>query len=112
MSIDRPVYFDGYWQHEEYFLDIAEVIRQDLKPAFDHDSINTEFGQRIRDSNGVCLHVRKLHGVPNVVNATSLQGDPKEQVDMSYYHRAIDHIRQTVDKPHFFRVFGLPAVGA
>jgi len=52
--------------------------------------------------NAVCLHVRRLHGVPLVAAAAPRAESDYLHIGMSYYQRAFDQITQRVRDPHFF----------
>lgn len=102
LKIARRVYFEGYWQHEEYFRDAAEKIREDLTPAGAHDAVNREWAERIRSVNAVALHVRRLHYVPDTPGATPMPENERLHIGMSYYTRAIEFISGRLRDPHFF----------
>ena len=97
----RPgVYLDGYWQSEKYFIDYAEVIRDDLKIVSFHDDINLEFAERIRSCNAVSLHARRLHGVRNMKNPRPEAS--VKSLGIEYYMQALEYIRGQVNDIHVF----------
>jgi hypothetical protein len=100
--VTRPVYLEGYWQHEEYFKDIREQLCQELTLRTPHDAVNVEFAERIKAVEAVCLHVRRLHGVPNKPDAAPLADSNKQHIDASYYQNAVERLAQDVRQPHFF----------
>jgi len=55
-----PIYLDGYWQQEQYFADIADVIRRDFSfPSFDCQEA-TDLAEEIASSpKAVCVHIRR-----------------------------------------------------
>src|SRR5262249_22293788 len=65
LKVDRPIYLHGYWQDERYFEDIRDVLRAELTIRTAHDAANLEMAHRIGSVEAICLHVRRLHGVPN-----------------------------------------------
>ena len=40
MSLQPPIYLDGYWQSERYFLDYADTVRRELTPTDPSDDEN------------------------------------------------------------------------
>lgn len=84
----QSTYYDGYWQHEEYFRDIRDVILQTFRfPTFVDDR-NREIAQRLQSTNSIAIHVRR--------------GDyTKDKLfhdicDLNYYRKAISHLQQHV----------------
>jgi len=100
--VNHPIYLDGYWQHEEYFKDIRDQLCEELTLKTPHDPVNIELAKRINSVNSVCLHVRRLHGVPNVTDAKPLATSAQQHVDAGYYDRAVESLTQKVNQPHFF----------
>jgi len=88
----RPhLYLNGYWQKEDYFSDHAAAIRTELTPPAPDDQRNRETAAEIGQTEAVFLHVRRVRY--------------PRRLDAAYYRRAIEHIREQVDAPHFF-LFG------
>jgi len=102
LKINQRVFFEGIWQHEEYFHDQAEQIRADLQLIVPHDAENIELARRICSVEAVCVHVRRLHGVSNIANAAPRAENDHLHVAANYYQRALDHILQHVRQPHIF----------
>jgi len=102
LRINRRVFFEGVWQHEEYFRDQAEQIRADLQLIVPHDPENVELARRICSVEAVCVHVRRLHGVSNIPNAAPRTENDNLHVAANYYQRALDHILQHVRHPRIF----------
>jgi len=100
--VTRPIYLDGYWQHEEYFKDIRDQVCQELTLHTPHDPVNVDWAKRIGSVNSVCLHVRRLHGVANVADAKPLSTSTQQHIDTSYYDRAVELLAKKVKEPHFF----------
>ena len=64
LKVNGIIYLEGVWASEQYFKDIEGIIRDDLKLVTRHDSRNLALAEKIQSSNSVCLHLRRLHGVP------------------------------------------------
>jgi hypothetical protein len=102
LRVQRRVFFEGYWQHEEYFRDCAQTIQEDFQLKVEHDAANVEMAAKINAVNAVCLHVRRLHGVPQSTSAQPLMISTKLHVGPDYYQRALDWMAHRVPNPHFF----------
>jgi hypothetical protein len=93
LKLKNDVYLDGLWQSHKYFEDIEEVIRNDLRIIPPTDDVNVEIMRDIKTSNSVAIHIRFFD---NPVMAS------KNNLPMSYYHRAINYINSHVENPRFF----------
>jgi len=103
LKVTRPLYLEGTFQDENYFLDIRDRLLEELELRTAHDARNVEFAQKIGSVEAVCLHVRRLHGVPNTKDAKPLaQSSPWSYLDDAYYQRAVEQIEQRIANPHFF----------
>jgi hypothetical protein len=61
----------------------------------------------------VCLHVRRLHGVPNVPDAKPITDARwKHHIEASYFQQAVERMAELVRNPHFFVFRRLSRVGA
>ena len=49
----------GYWQTEEYFIDIEDVIRKDFTLKKTLDDRNSAIAEKINSTNSVSVHVRR-----------------------------------------------------
>lgn len=102
LQISGSVYMEGYWQHEEYFLDIRDQLCDELTLHTPHDKINLDCAKRIEACESVCLHVRRLHGVPQSADAKPMANQSEEHIDPDYYSKAVEILAQKVKSPHFF----------
>lgn len=94
--IRRPTYFDGYWQHEEYFRDARQQLLHDLTIAPAIGRKAAAIAEGIDRHRAVCIHVRCLRR-----NAAGNHDDPRLDIDAGYYERAVDMVRQRIDSPSF-----------
>lgn len=91
------VYLDGYWQSEKYFKEIGDVIRREFTVKYNADPINEEVGQSIRDTDSVCLHVRRGDYASNPdINKIYKLCTPE------YYQTAVGKLTEALAAPHFF----------
>lgn len=59
LTREKDTYYDGYWQHEEYF----DAIREDILKLYnfpDFDDVQDKEAARIAsESNSCCIHIRR-----------------------------------------------------
>ena len=59
LTREDDTYYDGYWQHEDYFKAIrGELLKIYRFPAFE-DERNRKLAQRLSDTNSCSLHIRR-----------------------------------------------------
>ena len=87
------LYLEGYWQSEDYFKDVEQTIRDDLKITPPTDSINLTMGSCIRNSLAVAVHVRFFEA-PSEISAQNALSD--------YYSRAVAQMETLVPGAHYF----------
>jgi hypothetical protein len=97
LALGAPVYLDGYWQSERYFLDCSDTVRRELTPTAPRDQDNAAVAAQIDAVNAVSLHVRRGDYV----------SDPKTRdyhgiCSQQYYHNALEYIVARTQKPHLF----------
>jgi hypothetical protein len=97
LSEQRNIILDGYWQSEEYFKDIRDIILDDLTLLSSPDKENKKMLKHINNSNSVCLHVRRDDYVSNPV-LQKFHGN----VTPEYYKEAINSICDRIIDPDFF----------
>lgn len=102
MRIVQPTYFEGVWQHQEYFVEHRATLLRDLTLRSPVSDATQEVAKRIEDSNAVCLHVRRLLGVPNQKDARPLPENAAIHLAASYYDRAIAFVAERIESPRFF----------
>jgi len=87
------LYLEGYWQSEDYFKDVEQTIRTDLKITPPIDATNKTMGSRIRNSLSVGVHVRFFEAPGEI----SMHNAPKD-----YYIRAVEQMETLVPGAHYF----------
>lgn len=95
-NLPEDCYFDGYWQSERYFEEVADDVRSSFR--FSEDDLgdtNKALLEQMRQTNSVSLHVRRgdYVGIEWMANICTLDG---------YYAPAVDYIRQREQDLHFF----------
>jgi hypothetical protein len=96
-ELKPPVYLDGYWQSEKYFVDCAELLRRELMPRAPLDAENAAMAARIDAVNAVSLHVRRGDYV-NDPRVSSYHGTCTAE----YYRSATEHIAGRTKDIHLF----------
>lgn len=104
VKVTRKIYLEGCWQSELYFKDIETILRRELQFRQPHSQINIKVAKNIRNSESICVHIRRLHGIPKTSEAVPLDHrDPRASfVDKNYYKKAIRLLLKQVKNPHFF----------
>lgn len=99
LEVSSPVYLDGYWQSERYFLDIEKKLRQEFQLKASIDANNHSFKKKIDNlgKQAVSLHVRRGDYVTNAQTA-SYHG----VCSLDYYRAAVNYIAEQVSDPCFF----------
>ncbi|MBU2539052.1 MAG: alpha-1,2-fucosyltransferase [Proteobacteria bacterium] len=97
LSLSDFVYLDGYWQSEKYFLDIADVIRNEFTITLSQTDENSALTQQINSCESVSLHVRRGDYVTDEKTKT-IHGT----CGLDYYRRCIADLSQKVPHPCFF----------
>ena len=92
-----PIYLEGYWQSERYFLSIADHIRHDFRLGVALDEANEKMHEQIMRKNAVSIHIRRGDYVSNPASS-QYHG----VCSMEFYRDAITYICARVESPHFF----------
>lgn len=59
LTREGDTYYDGYWQHEDYFHSIGEdIVRLYHFPEFENDQ-NQEVARIARETNSCAIHIRR-----------------------------------------------------
>jgi hypothetical protein len=92
-----PCYYDGYWQNEGYFTNVADELRAEFRLNLPLTDDDRRFADEIRSHTGVSVHFRRGDYVT----------DPKTRKFLGvcspeYVQRGVDLIRQKVANPHLF----------
>ena len=85
----QSTYYDGYWQHEDYFKDVRDVILKTFNFPVFTDERNLQAAERLQNSNSIAIHVRRGDYTHDKLF--------HDICGLSYYERAISRMRQTTD---------------
>lgn len=97
LSFKDAVYLDGYWQSEKYFIDIADVIREDLTPKVSGSDTYEVLKESITQCNAVSVHIRRGDYVTN-----STANRYFKPCEVKYYQQAIQYLVKYISNPVFF----------
>lgn len=92
----KRIYLEGYWQSEDYFKDVEEQIRQDLRIIPPTDTANLACARRIRERTAVAVHLRFFD------EPESAEKSKGNNVRGDYYERAVQIMQTQVEGAHFF----------
>jgi len=87
------VYLEGYWQSEQYFKDVENAIREDLRIISPTDETNQAMAERIRSCLAVAVHVRFFDS-PQEQGVNNAPDD--------YYARAVARMATLAPDAHYF----------
>ena len=88
--------FYGYFESKQFFIDAKNILRNDFKPKFDELEKNKELYDVIRNTNSICISIRRGDFVTNPVYKK------KHYVcDERYFEKAIELIQKHVDNPTY-----------
>jgi hypothetical protein len=95
-TLAGSTYLIGWWQSYRYFESIADAVRSEFRSPVTPSASNQRWRERIRQTNSVCLHVRRGDYLEPA--AFELFGICQP----AYYANAIHQMRERVDNPVFF----------
>jgi len=96
LKLKDPVYLDGYWQSEKYFIDFEDIIRSEFTITVRQDAVNKKNAENIMGSESVSIHVRRGDYV-----SSETTGRYHGTCSVKYYHTAINMIAGKIKEPHF-----------
>lgn len=97
MNLPDNVYLEGLFQAENFFKDIKEIIKKELSFKEAAQGMNLEVLNNINQTNAVSLHIRRGDYITNKWAQENLG-----LCSLEYYQKAIKHIEETIENPHFF----------
>lgn len=95
LSSARDKYIFGFFQSEQYFLDMAHQLRSEFVVKDAVLPQNRSVYEAIRTSQAVCLHIRRGDYLNPRWKSLNI-------CDFEYYNNAINFILSKVEHPHFF----------
>lgn len=92
-------YYDGYWQSEEYFKSIEDIIRNDLDFKFQLSQNIESLLDDINSNESVSIHIRRGDYISIKANSKLLHTDLST---LEYYKKGIDFFITKFGHPRFF----------
>jgi len=92
LKVNGTLYLDGLWQSENYFKDVEQTIREDLRIIPPADELNQRIADEIRNCQAVALHVRWFTAPDSIMS---------HNVSTDYYQRALALMEEKTDSPHY-----------
>ncbi len=93
----KNICFEGYWQCENYFQDIKDIIKQDFKIKIKPNEQNKIMLKKIKTTNSVCMHIRRGDYVTNT-KTKKIHG----LCSLGYYYNSIKKMKIKVKNPIFY----------
>ncbi len=93
-NVSNYIVLDGYWQSENYFKRIKNVLLEDLKITAEIPEDIQSYGGYLESSNAVAIGIRQYTDSEASSNHFKLTKD--------YYDKAISIIVKKIKNPHFF----------
>lgn len=103
LNVGPNAYLSGYWQSENYFINSADLIRNDftlkreILEKMERSDIFKKMNESISHSNAVAIHFRRGDYIHNPVT-NKFHGVCSEE----YYYTAINYINSKIEEPHYF----------
>lgn len=99
LKIRHKLYFEGYFQSEDYFKDVEFQIRKDLKIKPPRDDLNNKFASRIKKNfPAVAVHLRFFQKYKNNEDNINYSINLAEK----YYYNAILIMNNLFPNAHYF----------
>ena len=90
----EPVYLEGYWQSERYFLEASELLREDFALVEELPANCEVMLQDIQIHDSICVHVRRGDYLSNPVAAQT-----HGTVPIEYYKNGVSEICACLNNP-------------
>jgi len=101
LNVNRSCYLIGFWQSEEYFKPIKEIINEEFEVKSPLEGKNLETAKKIGNSNSVGIHLRRTHGISGKgkhQKAVKRHGS----VTLDYYNRSIAFLKSRFNDLELF----------
>jgi hypothetical protein len=93
LKVRDVTYLVGYWQSEDYFNDVADTIRAELRIQPPLDEANMSMANAISVKSAVAVHFRFFD---------TQEKATEHNASEHYYVRAVKHMQKLVPDAHFF----------
>ena len=104
----KTIYLEGYWQSEDYFIDVTSQIREDLQIVSPLGEETKTIAQHIGTAESIAVHVRFFDD-PRDTSNTAQCGN---NISATYYLKAVREMERLVPRAHFFVFSDQPSYAA
>lgn len=96
-KVNPNTYIEGFFQSEEYFEQVRELVRVAFQFKSKPDSFNQHLIEQISNSNSISLHIRR----GDYVQKKRYQ-NLYATCSLDYYKRGVEYIAKSLDNPTLF----------
>lgn len=97
----KKQYLIGYWQSEKYFSNISDIIQNEFTVKYPVAGKNREIAEIIQNSNSLCVHFRRLHGISlGVISHAAIE--IHGSLGLDYYENAISFLEKQISDLKIF----------
>lgn len=93
LNVPAPVYLIGLWQSYKYFEGYEDIIKKDFKISVQLSDSIKKLGEKIRQENTLCVHVRRGDFVNNSYHSI---------LPANYYEQALKKILEKENIDHIY----------
>ena len=96
LSLNSPIWLNGYWQSYKYFESISDVIKSDLQQK----KLSSDTGKLLKEiegKNAICIHFRRGDYITNK-NAATTHGTCK----VDYYYEGLNIVKKNFANPECY----------
>lgn len=97
LLLEKPVYLEGFWQSEQYFLKYKEVISKELTLRFNASDAFHALELKIQSTDAICVHIRRGDYVTNPI-AHEIHG----LCSLDYLYQGVKEVSLGLLNPHCF----------
>ena len=97
LALRGDMYLHGWWQTEKYFSDIREILLNDFSLRNPFTGTNSETAEKIKNSESVSIHIRRLDYVKNPKTRQYHGELPK-----NYYDATLELVAAQARNPRLF----------
>ncbi len=97
LKLPDNVYLDGYFQSEKYFINIADIIKDEFRVKNELNGKNKDIAEIMQNAQSVSIHIRRGDYIADF-KASQTHGT----CGLDYYHRSIEKLSSKINQPYFF----------
>jgi hypothetical protein len=97
VSLGKNVYLDGYWQNQDYFAGLSDIIRKEFTLKRQFNVAEQDLLNKINSANSVAVHIRRSDYLSSAKFSKIYPA-----LDLAYYSLAIELLSKKIKDPIFF----------